>query len=95
MLGKLKRLIQGRPDLDAYEEKVLEQEHQKLQGQIQRIEARLDHVQCASCVKKEEPAANRLIAQKRALLKTMEDIEWKLGYTPEADGQSRRTSKRR
>lgn len=93
MLEKLKRLVTSPPDLDPYEERLLEKEHGKITRQIQQLDSRLDHVECASCVKKEDPKANRLIAQKRALGKTLDDIEWKLGYTPEHNGASKRRSR--
>lgn len=91
MLEKLKRLVKSPPDLDPYEEELLEKEYFKVERTIEQLEARLDHVSCASCVKKEETAANRVIAKKKALEKTLADIEWKLGYTPVS--KSKRRSK--
>ncbi len=90
VLEKLKRLVTSPPDLDPYEQQLLEKEHAKISRQVEQIEGRLDHVQCASCVKKEEPQANRLIAKKKALQKTLDDIEWKLGYVPESKSKRRR-----
>lgn len=91
VLEKLKRLITSPPELDPYEEELLEKEHRRISREVERLEGRLDTVQCASCVNKEETHANRIIAQKRALRKTLDDIEWKLGYVPEA--KSKRASR--
>lgn len=90
VLEKLKRLVTGPPDLDPYEEELLAKEHAKISRKIEQLDGRLDTVECASCVKKEETGANRVIAKKKALQKTLDDIEWKLGYVPESKSKRRR-----
>lgn len=90
MLEKLKRLVTSPPELDPYEEELLAKEHAKISRKIEQLDSRLDHVECASCVKKEETSANRVIAKKKALQKTLDDIEWKLGYVPESKSKRRR-----
>lgn len=91
VLKDLARRIRGPPQLSAYERQVLETEYTKLVRKLERIERAFGAVHCSGCVKQEDPRAQRLLAEKRALVKTLDDIAWRLGGAPSVARSKRAT----
>lgn len=83
MFARIKALLGSETVEDPYEREVLKREHARLEAKIQRLRAKLGGVQCSTCPKEEDPHARRAIDRMRALEDRQEEIEAKLGETPE------------
>ncbi len=94
VLDRLKQLFTGK-QLTAYEREVLAREYDRVGQKLETKQRQLGGVQCVGCAKKEDPRANRLIAQIKALKKRQSEIEKELGGVPETpETRASRRSKR-
>jgi len=81
VLGLLERL--RRKPLTDYERDVLRQEYARLARRLEQREGMLGTVRCSRCVYEEDPRAVRLLPEIRALRRTMQGIERRLGEVPD------------